>query len=117
MYGLTWFMPWFTSRNWCFKEGGHLQNKSNLNHYITPISVHPSIITESDLPWLPSWLDRGALINVDAPGCGTSVVRVTSRKVFILGYSCTQRFPGQKCLLLIASKSHCRVLFKEAILV
>ena len=25
--------------------------------------------------WLPSWLDRGALINVDAPGCGTSVVR------------------------------------------
>ena len=21
--------------------------------------------------WLTSWLDRGALINVDAPGCGT----------------------------------------------
>ena len=24
--------------------------------------------------WCPSWLDCGALINVDAPGCGTSVV-------------------------------------------
>ena len=24
--------------------------------------------------WLPSCLDRGALINVDAQGCGTSVV-------------------------------------------
>ena len=23
----------------------------------------------------PSWLDLGALINVDAPGCGTSVVQ------------------------------------------
>ena len=27
------------------------------------------------LPWLPSWLDRGALFNVDTPGCGKSVVR------------------------------------------
>ena len=27
------------------------------------------------LPWWPSCLDRGALINADAPGCGTSVVR------------------------------------------
>ena len=26
-------------------------------------------------PWLPSWLDRGALINANAPGCDTSVVR------------------------------------------
>ena len=25
------------------------------------------------LPWWPSWLDRGTLINVDAPGCVTSV--------------------------------------------
>ena len=25
--------------------------------------------------WWPSCLDRVALINVDAPGCGTSVVR------------------------------------------
>ena len=24
---------------------------------------------------MPSWLDRGALINVDAPGCGTSLFR------------------------------------------
>ena len=28
-----------------------------------------------NLPWWPSCLDRGALINADAPGCGTSVVR------------------------------------------
>ena len=27
-----------------------------------------------NLPWWPSCLDRGALNNVDAPGCGTSVV-------------------------------------------
>ena len=27
------------------------------------------------MPWWPSCLDRGALINVNAPGCGTSVVR------------------------------------------
>ena len=27
------------------------------------------------MPWWPSCLDRGALNNVDAPGCGTSVVR------------------------------------------
>ena len=26
-------------------------------------------------PWWPSWLEHSALINVDAPGCGTSVVR------------------------------------------
>ena len=26
------------------------------------------------LSWWPNWLDRGALVNVDAPGCGTSVV-------------------------------------------
>ena len=35
------------------------------------------LLTKSDSlpPWLPSWLDCGELINVDAPGCGTSVVR------------------------------------------
>ena len=27
------------------------------------------------LPWSSSWLDRGALINAEAQGCGTSVVR------------------------------------------
>ena len=26
------------------------------------------------LPWWPSCLDRGALINVEVPGCGKSVV-------------------------------------------
>ena len=30
-------------------------------------------------PWLPSWLDHGALINADAPGCGTSVVQGPTR--------------------------------------
>ena len=29
----------------------------------------------STTPWWLSWLDRGALINVDSPGCGTSVVQ------------------------------------------
>ena len=28
-----------------------------------------------NLPWWPSYFDRGALINVDAPGCARSVVR------------------------------------------
>ena len=27
------------------------------------------------MSWLPSRLDHGALLNVDAPGCGTTVVR------------------------------------------
>ena len=43
----------------------------------------------SYLPWWPSCLDRGALINVDAPGSGIRQwfeARLgTSRKVFILG--------------------------------
>ena len=34
------------------------------------------IIRNTDnLPWWPSCLDHGALINVDAPGCGMSVVQ------------------------------------------
>ena len=33
---------------------------------------------ETSPPWWPSWLGRGALINVDAPGCGTSLVRGTT---------------------------------------
>ena len=32
-------MSWFSSRNWCFKKGGHLMNKSNLNQYVPPYSV------------------------------------------------------------------------------
>ena len=35
----------------------------------------PSILTNDLPPWWQSWLDCGALINVDAPGFGTSVVR------------------------------------------
>ena len=35
------------------------------------------------MPWWPSCLDRGALINVDAPGCGTLVVRgPTGQKLY-----------------------------------
>ena len=37
------------------------------NLYIKTISAY--------LPCWPSCLDRDALINVDAPGCGTSVVQ------------------------------------------
>ena len=36
---------------------------------------HSPCSAKSFLPWWPSCLDRGALINADAPGCGTSVVR------------------------------------------
>ena len=41
----------------------------------------------------------------------------TNRKVFILGYSCTQRFPRRNCLLLGLYKLLNRVLIKEAILI
>ena len=70
------------------------------------------------MSWWPSWLDCGSLINVDAPGCGTwfEVRQGTSRKVFILENSCTQRFPRRERLLLVACKSLCRVLIKEAII-
>ena len=50
------------------------------------------------LPWWSSCLDRGALTNINAPGCGISVVHgPTFHKQE--GYSCTQRFPRQKCLI------------------
>ena len=52
------------------------------------------------MPWWPCCLDRGALINVDAPGCVTSVVRGPTghkKEGFHPGM-----FPGQKCLLLVA---------------
>ena len=48
---------------------------------MNPRQVHVDLTP----PFVPSWLDCGALIHVDAPGCGTSVVRgpteLTSRKV------------------------------------
>ena len=60
--------------------------------------------------WL-CWLNRDALISVDPRP--QDVVRRwfearqgTSRKVFILGYSSTQRFPHRKCLLLVIYISH-----------
>ena len=31
--------------------------------------------SDTFLAWLPSCLHRGALTNVDSPGCGTSVIR------------------------------------------
>ena len=41
-------------------------------HYVT---IFWPRCKSTDLPWWPSCLDRGALNNVDAQGCGTSVVR------------------------------------------
>ena len=52
----------------------------------TALKLRPAVLTTSTvymdygcsyvyLPWWPSCSDRGALNNVDAPGCGTSVVR------------------------------------------
>ena len=51
--------------------------------------------------WWPSWIDLRALINVDTPGCGTSVVqdRTGHQLFFTLGYSCRKR------LLLIVNKA------------
>ena len=68
---------------------------TNMKYVILTLSVYkkPIIAVFLNFTSLSSWwscLKRGALINVDAPGCGTSVVRGptgTSRKVFILGYS------------------------------
>ena len=37
--------------------------------------AHKKLRRSAILPWWPSWLVSAALINVDAPGCGTSVVR------------------------------------------
>ena len=46
--------------------------------WTTPVKFYIFLIkfgSASNLPWWPSCLDPGALNNVDAPGCGTSVVR------------------------------------------
>ena len=67
-------------------------------------------IVNVKLPWWPSCLDHGVLINVEAPGCGTS------RKVFILGYSCTPRFSKVPASRHVHNSLN-RVLIKEAILV
>ena len=40
-----------------------------------PVAACQALMAEWLVPFWPSWLDPGALINVDAPGCGTSVVR------------------------------------------
>ena len=32
-------MSWYTSRNWCYKKGGHLMNKSNIDQYVPPYSL------------------------------------------------------------------------------
>ena len=45
-----------------------------------------------NLPWRPSWLECGALINDYAPGCGTLVVRGPTghkKEGFHPGVSCT----------------------------
>ena len=68
------------------------------------------------LPWWLSCLDRGAVINVDAPGCGKSVVHVRWRpdRAQVGRFTlCTQRFPRRKCLLLVPYTSLYRILIKE----
>ena len=46
-------------------------NKVYTPYPISLLTNHSCLI---NLPWWPSCLDRGALINVEATGCGTSVV-------------------------------------------
>ena len=68
-------------------------------------------------PWLPSWLDCGALNNVEARMLYVGGSRPDGAQVG--GYSCTQRFPRRKGLLTsrCVPKSLDRVLIKEAIFV
>ena len=75
----------------------------------------------SYLPWWPSCLDRGALNNVEATGCGTSVVRgPTGHKSegFHPGVQlCPKVFSPKVPTSRHVHKSLNRVLIKEAILV
>ena len=50
-------------------------NPSNVFFHIGTLHNHGRCHKKFHLPWLPSCLDCGALINVDGPGFGTSVVR------------------------------------------
>ena len=68
------------------------------------------------VPWWPSCLDHGALINVDAPGCSTSVVRGQKghkQEDYHLGVQLYPKVSSQKV------PTSCRecVLIKETILV
>ena len=54
------------------KTGLHKHKSESFSH------TNEKVETESEgcgHSWWPSWLGRGAVINVNAPGCGTSVVR------------------------------------------
>ena len=53
--------------------GGLLQHGSSDTTYPSCPILYLALCS-SYLPWRPSCLDRGALIYVDTPGCGTSVV-------------------------------------------
>ena len=57
----------------------------------------------------------GTLINVDTPGCYYVSGSRHDRAQVGRFYSCTHRFPRQKCLLLITYMSLNYVLMKEAI--
>ena len=62
------------------------------------------------LPWVPSCLDRGALINVEAPGCGTSVVRGPTGHKWEGFYPGVQmhpkRFPTSRHVHVYVSQPH-----------
>ena len=76
-------------------KNGKLFQKNLILDNVNYTVVHFSCISSNLTYDIKTSLDLGALINIDTPGCGTSVVRGpmgTSRKVLILGYSCTQRF-------------------------
>ena len=62
-----------------------------------------------------SWLDCGALINVDAPGCGASRDEARVGRFSSWG-TVYPKFPRQKCLLLVAYKSFCRSSKSESAL-
>ena len=64
------------------------------------------------MPWWPSCLDRGAIINVD-PQDVKRWFEARRDTGSILGDSCTQRFLSRTCQLLVAYTSLYRVLIKR----
>ena len=90
------------------------------NTFIIENSIPPSLVADLVRPWSPNQCLRPRMWYV---GASMPNEAHSSRKVFILLYSCTPgflgflRFSRQKCLLLVTNKSLCRVLIKEAILV
>ena len=69
------FNMFATALEFIMSQNGVTDVVHYLDDYFTCGPAQIDICQSFDLPWWPSCLDRGALNNVDAPGCGRSVVR------------------------------------------